>query len=118
MEKHTYPEFIAPVKEKADPKVLEEQVLIIIGQPRNYVIAINKPAIPDRIFPQFLSHILCICFISNSWLPKRVDPFQPLNQQLLIMQEHDRRVQDCECSTQTMTRNDKLCIRIFTQTFP
>ena len=50
MDKHTYPEFIAPVKEKADPKVLEEQV-VIIGQPRNYIIAINESAIPDRIFP-------------------------------------------------------------------
>lgn len=117
MERKTYTEFIAPIKEKADPKVLEEQVLIIIWQPRNNIIAINKPAISNRIFLQLLSHEICIIFISNSWLSKSVDPFQPLHQQLLIMQEHDRGKEDCKCSTQAMSRDYELCFRIFTQTF-
>lgn len=116
---HTaYLKFIVSIKEKTCPKVLEHHFLVIIGQPRNKVITINKPTIPDMMSLKFLSQIICICFIPKSWLPKGVDPFQPLQQQCLIVQTQYRPKEDSKCSSHTMPCHYKLCFVIFTQIFP
>ncbi|KAF7828725.1 Retrovirus-related Pol polyprotein from transposon TNT 1-94 [Senna tora] len=83
-------------------EMFEHQVLVVVRQPRNDVVAINKPAIPDPMMLQLLIHVSGKGLIANSGLSKRVNPFKPFQQQSFLMQHQDGSKEDCQCPTLTM----------------
>lgn len=97
----------------AFPKTIVKENFVIERQSWNRVIAIDESHfIP---FSALIYHIFPKLIVPNPRLPKRVDPFQSLQEPSLLVYNQHSHKQYGQCPTQTVPCHYKFCSLIVVQ---